>query len=313
MSIFDLPPRLSASLSAKKAMTSGQCSIFLTSSPSCLMKKTEVFLTTTFRAQTTVIWKENFWHFFWRSIWQIFCLAVEVRQGTLAADGRGWGPAGNNGPRMIAVGVRQETLAVDDRGSGPVANTSGWSGREHWAQMGAVEEATRRRKRRTRRTRRRWGWHKIQQPSPVTWQLGILFWGVPKNVFLNEKLFGSREDMPDRMSGDSQRMSDKMSEEMPERMLEDFLQSVCEIESNCNQHSLINPQNSGPYRVQEKKSGSGKMFFLKNRNPKSFFKKNFGGPKQFFLNQALESFKKAFLGASTIDITVLENTPIPSR
>ena len=208
-----------------------------------LMKKPETFLTTTFRAQTTVIWKENFWHFFWRSIWQIFCLAVQVRQGTLAADGRGWGPAGNNGPRMIAVGVRQETLAADDRGSGPVANTSGWSrwrsGREHWAQMGAVEEATRRR---TRRTRRRWGWHKMQQPSPLTWQLGILFWGVPKNLFLNEKLFGSREDMPDRMSGDAQKMSDKMSEEMPERMLEDFLQSVCEIESNCNQHSLINPK-----------------------------------------------------------------------
>ena len=63
-------------------------------------------------------------------------LAVEVRQGTLGVDGRGWGPAGNTGrgysrlrsgrehlARILAVEVRQETLGGDDRGWGPAANT----------------------------------------------------------------------------------------------------------------------------------------------------------------------------------------------
>ena len=89
-------------------------------------------------------------------------LAVEVRQGTLGVDGRGWGPAGNtasihaqcslpdltttihaqcslpdlNWARMVVVEVRQGTLGVDGRGWGPAGNTGrGWSwlrsGREH--------------------------------------------------------------------------------------------------------------------------------------------------------------------------------------
>ena len=53
-------------------------------------------------------------------------LAVEVRQGTLGVDGRGWGPAGNTGrgysrlrsgrehwAGMVVVEVRQGTLSVD--------------------------------------------------------------------------------------------------------------------------------------------------------------------------------------------------------
>ena len=56
-------------------------------------------------------------------------VAVEVRQGTLGADGRGCGPAGNTGrgwswlrsgrehwARMVVVEVRQGTLGVDGRG-----------------------------------------------------------------------------------------------------------------------------------------------------------------------------------------------------
>ena len=74
------------------------------------------------------------------SIWQIFymrsgrehlawILAVEVRQGTLGVDGRGWGPAGNTGRGwswlrsgrehwawMVVVEVRQRTLCVEGRG-----------------------------------------------------------------------------------------------------------------------------------------------------------------------------------------------------
>ena len=84
-------------------------------------------------------------------------LAVEVRQGTLGVDGRGWGPAGNTGRGwswlrsgrehwawMVVVEVRQGTLGVDGRGWGPAGNTGrGWSwlrsGREHWAWMVVVE------------------------------------------------------------------------------------------------------------------------------------------------------------------------------
>ena len=63
-------------------------------------------------------------------------LAVEVRQGTLGVDGRGWGPAGNTGrgwswlrsgrehwAGMVVVEVRQGTLGVDGRGWGPTENT----------------------------------------------------------------------------------------------------------------------------------------------------------------------------------------------
>ena len=66
---------------------------------------------------------------------------VEVRQGTLGGDGRGWGPAGNTGrgwswlrsgrehwAGMVVVEVRQGTLGGDGRGWGPAGNTGrGWS------------------------------------------------------------------------------------------------------------------------------------------------------------------------------------------
>ena len=61
-------------------------------------------------------------------MWKIISVAVEVRQGTLSADGRGWGPAWNTEHRwsrlrsglehwaqMVAVEVRQGTLSADDR------------------------------------------------------------------------------------------------------------------------------------------------------------------------------------------------------
>ena len=64
-------------------------------------------------------------------------LTVEVRQGTLGVDGRGWGPAGNTGrgwswlrsgrehwAGMVVVEVRQGTLGVDGRGWGPTENTA---------------------------------------------------------------------------------------------------------------------------------------------------------------------------------------------
>ena len=84
-------------------------------------------------------------------------VVVEVRQGTLGGDGRGWGPAGNTGRGwswlrsgrehwawMVVVEVRQGTLGGDGRGWGPAGNTGrGWSclrsGREHWAWMVVVE------------------------------------------------------------------------------------------------------------------------------------------------------------------------------
>ena len=91
-----------------------------------------------------------------------FSPAVEVRQGTLGVDSRGWGPAGNTGRGfsrlrsgrehlawMVAVEVRQGTLGVDGRGWGPAGNT--WrgfsrlrSGREHLAWMVVVEVRRRR-------------------------------------------------------------------------------------------------------------------------------------------------------------------------
>ena len=105
------------------------------------------------------------WHSFWHSIWHsisdilsgilsltfylafyltfwsgrehwAWMVAVEVRQGTLGVDGRGWGPAGNTGRGwsrlrsgrehwawMVVVEVRQGTLGVDGRGWGPTENT----------------------------------------------------------------------------------------------------------------------------------------------------------------------------------------------
>ena len=68
-------------------------------------------------------------------------LAVEVRQGTLGGDGRGWGPAGNTGRGwswlksgrehwawMVVVEVRQGILSMDGHGWGPAGNTEyGWS------------------------------------------------------------------------------------------------------------------------------------------------------------------------------------------
>ena len=136
------------------------------------------------------IWRifwDSIWHSIWRSIWQsiwhicwhslrrlrsgrehlAWILAVEVRQGTLGVDGRGWGPAGNtwrgfsrlrsgreHWAWMVAVEVRQGTLGVDTRSWGPAGNTwRGWSwlrsGREHLAWMVVVE--VRRMRRSTRR------------------------------------------------------------------------------------------------------------------------------------------------------------------
>ena len=48
-----------------------------------------------------------------------------------------WGPAWEHWPRRIAVEVRQGTLAAEDRGWGPAGNTGSRgsrfrSGREHW-------------------------------------------------------------------------------------------------------------------------------------------------------------------------------------
>ena len=100
-------------------------------------------------------------------------LAVEVRQGTLGVDGRGWGPAGNPGRGwswwrsgrghwawILAVEVRQGTLGGDGRGWGPAGNTGrGWSwlrsGREHCHRGSQLSMRTRRTRRTTRRTTRR--------------------------------------------------------------------------------------------------------------------------------------------------------------
>ena len=89
------------------------------------------------------IWRSiwhSIWHIFWHSLRRLrsgrqhlaWILAVEVRQGTLGVDGRGWGPAGNtwrgfsrlrSGREhlawILAVEVRQGTLGVDGRGWGP--------------------------------------------------------------------------------------------------------------------------------------------------------------------------------------------------
>ena len=104
------------------------------------------------------------WHIFWRGYSRLrsgrehwaWILAVEVRQGTLGVDGRGWGPGGNTG--------RGWSWLRSGR-----AHWRGWSwlrsGREHWAWMVVVEVRQRtlwiagrswtRRTRRTRTTRRR--------------------------------------------------------------------------------------------------------------------------------------------------------------
>ena len=86
------------------------------------------------------------WHIFWRGYSRLrsgrehwaWMVVVEVRQGTLGGDTRGWGPAGNTGrgyPRlrsgrdhwagMVVVEVRQGTLGGDTRGWGPAGNTGG--------------------------------------------------------------------------------------------------------------------------------------------------------------------------------------------
>ena len=104
------------------------------------------------------------WHIFWRGYSRLrsgrehwaWMVVVEVRQGTLGGDTRGWGPAGNTGrgwswlrsgrehwAGMVVVEVRQETLGVDGRGWGPAGNTEhGWSwlrsDREHCGSRVAV-------------------------------------------------------------------------------------------------------------------------------------------------------------------------------
>ena len=81
-----------------------------------------------------------------------FYLVVEVRQGTLAAEGRSRGPAGNTGrtgsqlrsgrehwPQRVAVEVRQGTLGTAGCSWGSAGNTGRRGSREHWAQQVAVE------------------------------------------------------------------------------------------------------------------------------------------------------------------------------
>ena len=48
--------------------------------------------------------------FLWRFVWQNFCLAVEVRQGTVAADDRG--PARNIGRRNLRPGTEHWTRTI---------------------------------------------------------------------------------------------------------------------------------------------------------------------------------------------------------
>ena len=50
-------------------------------------------------------------------------LAVEVRQGTLGVDGRGWGPAGNTWRGYSRLRSGREHWGVDGRGWGPAENT----------------------------------------------------------------------------------------------------------------------------------------------------------------------------------------------
>ena len=80
------------------------------------------------------------WHIFWRGYSRLrsgrehwaWMVVVEVRQGTLGVDTRGWGPAGNTGrgwswlrsgrehwAGMVVVEVRHGTLGGDGRGWGP--------------------------------------------------------------------------------------------------------------------------------------------------------------------------------------------------
>ena len=78
------------------------------------------------------------WHIFWRGYSRLrsgrehlaWMVVVEVRQGTLGVDGRGWGPAGNTGrgyPRLRSGREHWRWWS--------------WlrSGREHWAWMVVVE------------------------------------------------------------------------------------------------------------------------------------------------------------------------------
>ena len=119
------------------------------------------------------------WHIFWRGYSRLrsgrehwaWMVVVEVRQGTLGGDTRGWGPAGNTGRGwswlrsgrehwawMVVVEVRQGTLGVDGRGWGPAGNTVDRGSQldeddEDDEEDEEDEEARRRTRRRTRRTR----------------------------------------------------------------------------------------------------------------------------------------------------------------
>ena len=110
------------------------------------------------------------WHIFWRGYSRLrsgrehwaWMVVVEVRQGTLGGDTRGWGVAGNTGRGwswlrsgkehwawMVVVEVRQGTLGVAGRGWGQAGNTGrGWSwlrsGREHCGSRVAVGRGGRR-------------------------------------------------------------------------------------------------------------------------------------------------------------------------
>ena len=112
------------------------------------------------------------WHIFWRGYSRLrsgrehwaWMVVVEVRQGTLGGDTRGWGPAGNtgrgwswlrsgreHGAGMVVVEVRQGTLGVDGRGWGPTENTVRRGSRLSRRRRGEEEDDE------EEERRRRWG------------------------------------------------------------------------------------------------------------------------------------------------------------
>ena len=125
------------------------------------------------------------WHIFWRGYSRLrsgrehwaWMVVVEVRQGTLGVDGRGWGPAGNTGRGwswlrsgrehwawMVVVEVRQGTLGVDGRGWGPTENTV-----DRESQLSRRTRRTTRGGRQREEEERRGGggpgnWHKSNNP-----------------------------------------------------------------------------------------------------------------------------------------------------
>jgi len=85
-----------------------------------------------------------------------FALEVEARQGTLAADGRGWGLVGSTGGRA-------QRLAVEVRRARRVA-----CGREHWAWLLAVDVWQGTLASRLRSDREHWAWLLVWQRTLET-------------------------------------------------------------------------------------------------------------------------------------------------